>query len=146
MIGGPGDDNLIGAAGDDVLQGGEGNDTLLGGIGSDYLFGGDDNDSLQGGDGVDFLFGGSGTDSIFTGAGADFIYLDAASGVDAIFDFTDGEDVIVFVDSAALGINSIDDLVITQGVGYSAITYAGNVVSLSNITVDQLDASDFFFA
>jgi Ca2+-binding RTX toxin-like protein len=62
ILGGSGNDSLIGTdefdfirglAGDDTLGGQGGNDTLEGGLGNDYLNGGDGNDQLLGGSGND---------------------------------------------------------------------------------------------
>ena len=53
LIGGSGNDTLIGNASDNILDGGAGNDTLLGGAGNDILIGGTGNDRLDGGDGLD---------------------------------------------------------------------------------------------
>lgn len=81
LIGGAGDDTLIGGSrndaisgrdGDDVLAGGTGNDTLLGGFGddtlagnagNDLLIGGFDDDDIDGGDGRDTAVGGQGGSS-----------------------------------------------------------------------------------
>jgi Ca2+-binding RTX toxin-like protein len=58
LIGGAGDDTLIGSDMADHLYGGEGNDTLKGGGGDDVLEGGDGDDVLQGGQGNDTIKGG----------------------------------------------------------------------------------------
>lgn len=49
LHGGGGDDTIGSKGGDDQLFGDEGNDTVVGGIGNDTLQGGDGNDILQGG-------------------------------------------------------------------------------------------------
>jgi uncharacterized protein (TIGR03118 family) len=61
LIGGAGNDMLIGGAGDNVLVGGTGNDQLFGQGGADVLIGGDGRDLLQGRAGDDLLIGGSTT-------------------------------------------------------------------------------------
>jgi Ca2+-binding RTX toxin-like protein len=58
LIGGAGNDTLIGSDMADHLYGGEGNDILKGGGGNDILEGGDGNDTLQGGEGDDTILGG----------------------------------------------------------------------------------------
>jgi Ca2+-binding RTX toxin-like protein len=58
LVGGLGNDVLIGSDLDDHLYGGAGNDTLQGGSGNDILEGGDGNDILQGGAGDDTIKGG----------------------------------------------------------------------------------------
>ncbi len=72
ILGGSGNDLIIGSiynnsinggAGNDTLYGGKGNDTLTGGPGIDRLFGQDGNDVLYARDGkVDFLDGGAGVE------------------------------------------------------------------------------------
>jgi len=72
VIGGNGNDRLVGSAaanrldgrgGNDSVFGGGGDDTLIGGPGADRLFGQDGNDTLLARDGIkDLLDGGGGTD------------------------------------------------------------------------------------
>ena len=56
LLGGPGDDTLVGGAGTDIADGGAGNDTVTGGAGDDVLFGGPGRDDLDGGAGSDTLW------------------------------------------------------------------------------------------
>jgi hypothetical protein len=63
LLGGDGDDVLIGGAAADRLEGGGGNDFLRGGAGDDTLIAGSGNDTLQGESGKDALDGGSGNDT-----------------------------------------------------------------------------------
>jgi len=58
MVGGPGEDVLLGDVRGDELEGGPGADILRGGRSHDRLFGGDGNDDLDGGIGADYLDGG----------------------------------------------------------------------------------------
>ena len=64
---------LVGGAGDDLLLGGSKDDSLVGGTGNDVLIGGEGNDSLEGGDDRDLLIGGAGADSLFGGDGDDIL-------------------------------------------------------------------------
>ena len=59
LIGDKTDNTLIGGSGNDLLVGGRGNDQLLGESGMDVLFGGLGNDNLSGGDDSDLLIAGS---------------------------------------------------------------------------------------
>ena len=72
LIGSPHVDQLNGSAGDDTLLGANSRDTLRGGSGRDVLNGGGGNDLVvgQGGSG-DVLTGGSGDDTLNGGAGTD---------------------------------------------------------------------------
>jgi Ca2+-binding RTX toxin-like protein len=71
LEGGAGNDRLAGAEGDDLLGGELGNDTLSGDVGNDALFGSDGNDNLSGGDGNDDLKGEAGDDNLDGGSGSD---------------------------------------------------------------------------
>ena len=70
LIGGIGNDNLVGGAGPDRLFGNEGNDTLFGGGGQDDLFAGDGDDTMLVSPGADNFDGGSGFDTIVVSGGA----------------------------------------------------------------------------
>ncbi len=78
LIGGDGQDQLLGGSkndaisgqdGDDVLVGGAGNDTISGGEGDDMLRGGTGNDLLIGGFGIDMINGDDGNDTALGGQG-----------------------------------------------------------------------------
>jgi Ca2+-binding RTX toxin-like protein len=73
ILGGSGNDRLLGGAGDDILIGGTGNDEIRGGGGNDLIFGSCGNDKIYGGDGDDRLFGGWGNDKIYGGDGNDLL-------------------------------------------------------------------------
>jgi Ca2+-binding RTX toxin-like protein len=91
MMGGLGNDVLIGNAFYDTLVGSIGNDTLRGAAGNDTLAGGDGFDELEGGEGDDLLdgegehdvlVGGAGADTLKGGDGFDTVsYEDAQSGI-----------------------------------------------------------------
>jgi Ca2+-binding RTX toxin-like protein len=59
VLGGAGNDVLLGGSGADVLVGGMGNDTIDGRGGNDVLIGGTEKDDLKGGGGEDILISGS---------------------------------------------------------------------------------------
>ncbi|QIM62448.1 hypothetical protein A1D29_03545 [Pasteurellaceae bacterium Orientalotternb1] len=92
ILGGIGNDHLIGKSGDDILSGGEGNDTLDGGDGDDILRGGKGNDTLNGSDGDDVLNGGEGSDILNGGKGRDRYYV---TNGDKLLD-SDGKGYIYF--------------------------------------------------
>ncbi|MDT7530351.1 cadherin domain-containing protein [Sphingopyxis sp. SE2] len=90
IVGGFGDDLLIGTDGNDFVYGGEGNDQLLllagddignGASGNDKVWGDEGRDLIIGGTGVDELIGGAGDDAISGDAGADDIYGGADNDV-----------------------------------------------------------------
>nr|WP_281502775.1 hypothetical protein [Aliiroseovarius sp. F47248L] len=91
VIGGPGNDQVIGSlsadtiigdGGNDILKGFWGNDTLYGDSGYDYLLGGAGHDVLFGGDSSDTLLGQSGNDTLDGGPGGD--RLDGGAGWDTL--------------------------------------------------------------
>lgn len=103
IYGKAGNDTINGGDGDDIAYGGNDNDVLLGGNGSDRLYGDAGNDELLGGDGDDILYGGDGNDILNGGAGSDRLYGDAGidtfvlasgMGLDSIYKFEDGIDII----------------------------------------------------
>lgn len=73
LIGGSGDDSLVGSETTRTLDGGPGNDALTGGEEANSLYGGLGNDTLVGNGGVDAVGGGSGDDSLNGGDGDDNI-------------------------------------------------------------------------
>ncbi len=78
-----GNDTLMGGGGQDVLIGGDGNDLVDGAGGADNITGGDGNDTLRGDGGDDSLTGGNGDDFIVGGIGNDKI--EAEAGNDSVF-------------------------------------------------------------
>ncbi len=97
-----GNDTLLGAGGDDLLLGGDGNDTMRGGAGADIMDGGDDHDLIYGQGGPDVLIGGNGNDYLDSGVGNDLVLggagndtVQAGTGNDSVFggegnDYLDG--------------------------------------------------------
>lgn len=67
ILGGPGNDTILGKRGDDVIRGGSGNDVILGDKGDDEIYGGSGNDDLFGDAGKDKLHGGKGRDGCAKG-------------------------------------------------------------------------------
>jgi len=88
MIGGAGDDIMLGddgadLAGDgaDTMLGGAGADTLLGSGGNDIMFGNDGNDTLAGGEGNDILFGNNGDDDAASTVGENTLVGEAGDDI-----------------------------------------------------------------
>ena len=74
LIGGAGDDTLIGDGGPNTLTGGHGDDVLRGRAGRDELRGGPGDDRIYGDNGADVIWGGAGADRMWGGKGGDKIY------------------------------------------------------------------------
>jgi len=71
IIGSPGNDRIFGQAGKDDLRGAGGNDLIFGNLGKDKIYGGGGNDLLDGGDGADYVKGDRGDDLLYGGDGPD---------------------------------------------------------------------------
>ncbi|MGP6086703.1 DUF4214 domain-containing protein [Antarctobacter jejuensis] len=82
LVGGVGQDVVLGRSGNDTIMTGEGDDTLKGGHGNDVLWGGSGDDSLSSGLGDDRLYGGSGNDILSVGDGNKII--DGGAGYDRL--------------------------------------------------------------
>ena len=138
MIGGLGNDKLIGDGQTVEMDGGSGDDTLIGngkivfiqgGLGDDTLFtngkfvdmdGGSGNDFIIGGRGDDRIKGGTGIDMIAGGEGEDVFALTKGDGYDTIIDFNNGEDKIIMYWEI------IDDDLLITSVGRDAHIYNGD--------------------
>ncbi|MGB8686549.1 MAG: SBBP repeat-containing protein [Microcoleus sp.] len=152
MYGHQGNDFLEGGNGDDSLYCGKGNDTLLGNNGEDVLFGDRASDSLIGGEGNDTLYGGKGNDTLFGslgndcligGLGSDRFLLGLDTGIDAIADFEDGQDLLILTSGI-----TFSQLAITQSNSATLIRFVptGEILaSLSAISTSQINAADFTF-
>ncbi|NUB11774.1 S8 family serine peptidase [Azospirillum brasilense] len=84
---------VLGGGGDDILIGGDVEGQFIhGGDGDDMLGGGWSDDALQGGDGDDFLSGAAGDDVLRGGAGRDILY--GGVGDDLLYG-EDGDDLLI---------------------------------------------------
>lgn len=92
LLGGVGDDTIVGRNDDDALWGAAGQDMLAGGAGADRLYGDEDDDRLYGGAGEDtlaggpdddWLNGGKGSDTLHGGDGNDILLAGARASRDA---------------------------------------------------------------
>ncbi len=118
IAGTAGHDLVLGLGGDDVIDGGDGNDTISGGTGNDTLNGGLGNDTIvfAPGFGVDMIkdFGDGVAGNIdlldFTAFGfgsvLDLIQLSHGDGANSVFDFGNG-DVLVVENTAAGGVSNL---------------------------------------
>ncbi|MFU8863436.1 MAG: beta strand repeat-containing protein [Rhodobacterales bacterium] len=128
IIGGSRSDTLFGGDGDDVLEGGAGNDRLVGDDGNDSLFGGAGSDTLIGGAGANYLDGGNGSDIYVVGAG-DVVHDSGTSGFDSAR-IADPDGAAIFVGDWT-GINRItgftgDDTIDATGSDINLIVLGGD--------------------
>ena len=149
MAGGRGDDNLLGEGGNDNLSGFTGDDKLLGGAGNDSLRGQDGHDTLEGGSGKDTLVGGDGNDLLTGNFNADRFVFGEGWGDDTITDFAatvDAEKIDLSGVAAITGFTDLSNNHMSQ-VGSDVVIsdLAGNTITLSGVTLGDLDANDFIF-
>ncbi len=135
-----GSDTLIGVS---SVQGSNFNDTLVGDGLNNIIFGNDGNDIINGGGGNDTLTGGSGADTFVyaNGGGADTI-----TDFDSTQDITQGDKIDVSGVSGIFTLADIQSHAAQQG-SNTVITFSpGNSITLQNVALGSLVASDFVFA
>jgi len=137
VVGGNGDDVIIGGGFSNVfVDGGNGDDIIIGGASDDALSGSDGNDYIDGGYGNDMLRGHRGEDTLFGGEGDD--YLDGGLSDDKLFGGA-GKEILI----GGKGSDEIDG-----GEGYDLAKYSGSYVDYKisrdggNYTVEDLNNGD----
>ncbi|MEZ5715118.1 MAG: calcium-binding protein [Paracoccaceae bacterium] len=163
ILGGTGRDTLTGGVGNDVLRGNGGFDTLLGGLGddsmtggaqADVLFGIAGNNTMEGGGGFDRLVSGIGDDLMTGNFNADIFVFEDGNGNDTITDFAAtiaAEKIDLSGVSAITGLADLNLASATAGaatqVGADVVidTGGGNSITLLNVTLSDLDGTDFIF-
>jgi Ca2+-binding RTX toxin-like protein len=138
-------------AGNDVIVGGDGNDVLMGFGGNDVIKGGAGNDVLMGMGGSDRLVGGAGNDTMSGGRGNNTFVFKAGFNTDVITDFKPG--TLVSHDTielhSILGLNNFAQVKANATVvdGHVVISdTSGDSISLNSVqTVGQLHGYDFHF-
>lgn len=155
LDGGAGNDRIQGGADDDIIHGGSGNDVINGNFGNDVIDGGDGNDALRGGKGDDVVAGGAGDDAIhgdlgadrlsggsghdvfyFSGNDAAFVSTDLLTGhVDAITDFTSGDDHLSLGFSPVEVLHGTAQGSVAAAAAYAATLLAGHVGDVAAVAV-----------
>ena len=138
--------NLInGNSGFDQLYGGDGADRVVGGDGDDTLFGDDGTDRLYGGARHDTLNGGAGDDTLEGGIGVDRFVFETGWGDDKVIDFdVDGNERIEF--SSVSGLDSFDDLTITDDGIDTTISFGGDSILLLGVaSAANVQSDEFLF-
>jgi cysteinyl-tRNA synthetase len=123
------------------LKSGSGNDRLTGNAVANVLDGGSGNDTLAGEAGNDTLIAGPGKDFLTGGIGADKFEFAVGDGSNTISDFQDRVDHIL-IDSGA---HSFSDLIMTQSGADTVVRFSNVVITVSNIDISDLTATDFIF-
>jgi Ca2+-binding RTX toxin-like protein len=124
-------DNVVGGSGDDVLLGNGNANQLEGGAGADNINGGAGDDLILGGAGVDVLVGTFGNDTLVGGADADVLNGGA------------GDDVFMFLEPGDLGTTrgTADRIVAFDGAGIAG----GDLIDLSALDAIAGTPSDEAF-
>ncbi|CAG0981070.1 Serralysin [Rhizobiaceae bacterium] len=124
LVGGLGNDTVVGDTFDNRLYGQGGTDTIYGQAGTDILDGGAGNDFLAGGLGNDTLTGGGDNDTFFFNT-----TLNAATNVDRITDFSVPNDTIRLEDAIFTAIGPVGTLAAAAfTIGAAATTAAHRIV------------------
>jgi Ca2+-binding RTX toxin-like protein len=119
------------------LVGGLGNDTVVGNASANYLFGGGGNDNIYGQAGADYLSGGLGTNNLWGGAGADQHI--GGTGIDyARYDDANWGNLTIRLDAPSFNAGAV-----AVGDTYSSIE--GLVGGLGNDTVIGNASNNFLF-
>ncbi len=149
LRGGANRDTLNGELGNDTLHGDRGNDRVLGGSGNDHVYGDFDHDFVHGGAGNDMVNGGTGNDTLGGGLGNDtFVFADGF-GTDIITDFEELNSLEQIDFSGLAAITDFADLMANHatqsGANVVINDLLGNTITLNNVLLADLDASDFIF-
>lgn len=149
LYGGGGNDRLVGGGGKDIEVGGGGSDVLIGHNGNDVLRGGGGDDTLAGSNGADRLIAGSGNDSLVGGQGndthvlgfgVDTLFFAGRWGVDKVFNFSVGEDLLDF--SAIGKLTHFSQLTIQDSGRDTIISYGRDRINLVNVDHTLIDDDD----
>ena len=149
--------NWGGATGDviqnaETLVGGIFDDTLIGSNGGNLLLGALGNDKIYGLGGNDTIAGGAGDDTLYGYGGADVFVYDNGFGTDIIADFEATNDqekinlagVSSITDWADLS-NPVNGHMLQIGADVVINDLAGNTITLTGVSLEQLHEVDFIF-
>ena len=145
ILGGEGDDILVGTAGADVIEAGGGDDTIIGVEGDDIIDGGTGDDTISGAGGDDTIIGGEGSDTVSFEEDTAGVQVDLGAGTAT--GAGTGTDTITEVENVAGGagddiiVGDEFDNVLEGGAGNDTIT-AGD----GNDTLVGGEGNDFLYA
>ena len=123
--------------------------SLLGGVNADVLYGFAGSDTLNGMAGGDLIVGGRGNDVLTGGTGDDRFSFRSGDGFDTITDFTAGNSSGDVIDLHGYGIADFAALLarMTQMGADTVIALdEENQITLQQVTLGDLNASDFVFS
>ena len=136
IIGGEGNDNLVGTDFDDEIDGRGGDDEIFGLGGNDTIDGGAGDDTINGGAGDDTLFSGAGNDALFGGAGNDRMVQDGSGS--QTYDGGEGTDTYE-IDLSNFNLDSSRVIEVNMITGYSGLqgdtTLSDTIANFENINL-----------
>ena len=137
VVGGDGDDMLIGCTQGEVLKAGRGDDRIKAGSGNDRVFGNNGDDVIHAGAGDDLIVAGRGNNTAIGGDGGDIFRLSKGKGSTLIKDFRPSDGDVLDVRQGA-----ISRIEFSQ-VGRNTLVSLGNdeLAVLQNVRVDSLPDS-----
>lgn len=137
VVGGDGDDLLIGCTRGEVLRAGRGDDRIKAGSGDDRVFGQQGDDVIRAGQGDDVIKAGRGNNVVYGEEGADRFKLSKGKGITEIRDFSVQEGDVLDVRRGVINrIEFIQD-------GRDVLVSLGNdeLARLSNVNANSLPDS-----
>ena len=134
-------ENLEGSGFGDLLEGSAGVNRIDGGAGGDTI------DALAG---ADIIIGETGADTMTGGADSDQFWFFIGDGADVIADFVAGAatDDVIRVFGRGTAVDTLAEvLALSSQVGADVVINfgGGDTITLQNVTLASLDASDFLF-
>lgn len=132
------------------LEGSGFGDVLAGSVGANRIDGGVGDDAIDGLAGADTLIGETGADTMTGDADSDQFWFFVGDGADVITDFSAGaatDDVIRLFGRGAAVDTLTEVLALSTQVGADVVINfgGGDTITLQNVTLASLDASDFLF-
>ena len=136
IIGGEGNDNLVGTDFDDEIDGRGGDDEIFGLGGNDTIDGGAGDDTINGGAGDDTLFSGAGNDALFGGSGNDRMVQDGSGS--QTYDGGEGTDTYE-INLSNFNLDSSRVIEVNMITGYSGLqgdtTLSDTIANFENINL-----------
>ena len=122
--------NVVAIAANTIIEnviGGSGNDTIIGNTANNSIYGGRGNDYLIGGDGDDTFYGESGSDTLDGGAGNDVFYFDNDDLTGGLIQAGAGYDYLVNITSGLVSGSMNINLAVLGAEGYLGSAASENI-------------------
>jgi Ca2+-binding RTX toxin-like protein len=125
----------------DVVEGTAGDDTIRGWGGNDILSGNEGDDIIFGGWGEDTSSGDAGDDVMFVVLGPNTVVFASNGGADTVVGYKPGVDE--FDLTAVAGVDSFNDLALTDKGDDMLVDYGSGAFLLKNTDLGSVEAGDF---